>query len=98
LDLVDIGVDKGRAALATPEEPAAMSKVFDERLLMRVSGLVVVDEAGDESVKIFEAFALDNESFGAAVVDGCVDAGGEFAGRCDWTRLIRHKVSFSRPV
>jgi len=60
LDFVDIGVDEGAAALTAPEEPAAMSKVFDERLLMGVGGLVVVDEARDQSVKVFEAFALDD--------------------------------------
>ena len=63
------------SALATPENPAAMGKIFDEGLLMRVGGLIVVDEAGDESVEIFEAFALDDELFGTAVVGSSVDAG-----------------------
>jgi hypothetical protein len=63
-------------------------------LLMGVGGLIVVDEAGDESVKVFEAFALDNKSFGTEVMDGGVTAGGEFAGSSGWARLIRHKISF----
>jgi hypothetical protein len=94
LDFVDIRVDRSAAALTTPKEPATVSKLLDEMSLMGVGGLIVVDEAGDESVKVFEAFALDDESFGTEVMNGGVTAGGEFTGRCGWPCLIRHKISF----
>jgi len=43
----DLGFDTIKGALTTPENPAAMSRVFNERLLVGVGGLVVIDKASD---------------------------------------------------